>query len=310
LNATPPPSTVDTDGLTASRSGARALAHRPVLFVSDGLGGKVYLYSVSELRHIGTIKGFIEPEGECSDTKGDVWITDTGSLQIFEYSHSGVKEKTLSDTLGSPAGCAWDSTTGDLAVMNLYGQGGTAYPGSVLIYKHASGTPHAYTTPGEFKYYFGGYDTKGNLYFDGRQFSSGTFMLSKLPKDAKQAQLINVTGGTIYTPGLVEWNAANNQLDVGDQTCGSKQAACVYALSVVKGKGKIKQTTTLDGVFGDPVCDMVQGTIYNGTLYGSDACGSLEGITYEWSFPAGGNPIASTLYRTLATLPIGAAISK
>jgi hypothetical protein len=283
-----------------------------VLFVTDSSTGDAYLFKAATLKHLGTITGLSDPQGACSDNKGNVWIANWGAGNIVEYSHEGVLENTLTDSTGTPAGCAWDPTTGNLAVTNIDDTG--SEPGAVLIYHHASGSPSAYRNNAQHLYFFAGYDTKGNLFFDGEN-SSGTFMLSELSKGAVKASTIEIIGGTIYFPGTVEWYATGNYLIVGDQSCGDINAACLYHLSIAKKAGTIKGKTGLKGYTGDNLCDLVQGTEYGTQFLGSDynyggsSCTGPASTTYTWSFPAGKDP---TLYSTspAESGPIGAAISK
>lgn len=279
---------------------------KPVLFVSDSSTDDVYLYKLPTLKHVGTLTGFSQPQGECSDTKGNVWIANTGTQQVFEYSHEGVKENILTDSVGYPVGCAWDSTTGNLAVTNLYDI--SSSPGSVLVYSHASGSPIAYTNPSQILYYFDGYDTKGNLFFDGA--TSSSFVLSELPKGAATAHTVQIIGGTIYEPGTVDWYASGNYLIVGDQECGDQGHSCLYRLSIVHKAGTIQGKIKLDGYTGKTTCDVVEGTEWNNKFYGSEdgSCGSIASTTYIWPFPAGKNP--SAYNNTLDSEAIGAAVSK
>jgi hypothetical protein len=280
-----------------------------VVFVTDAGTDDVYLYKATTLKHLGTITGFDNPQGACSDNKGNVWVTNLSGQNILEYSHEGVLENTLSDTSGYPAGCAWDSTTGDLAVTNLFGI--SSESGSVLIYHHASGSPTAYRNNAQFYYYFVGYDAKGNLYVDGKN-SSDAFMLSELPKGAGNAHSIEIIGGTIYFPGTVEWYATGNYLIVGDQECGDVPAACLFHLTIAHKAGTIAGKTTLRNYKGGQLCDSVQGTEFGTKFFGSDiqvesTC--TPSATYLWPFPGGKNP---SLYSTspAEVEPIGTALSK
>src|SRR5581483_3382361 len=45
-------------------------AKPPLLFVSDSGTGDVYIYKVPSLKVVGTVTGFFQPQGECSDGKG------------------------------------------------------------------------------------------------------------------------------------------------------------------------------------------------------------------------------------------------
>jgi hypothetical protein len=283
-----------------------------VLWVSDAGTGDVYLFKLPALKHAGTITGFDNPQGVCSDDKGNVWITNLDAQDILEYSHEGVIENTLTDSTGYPAGCAWDPMTGNLAVTNLFDV--SSEPGAVLVYPHASGSPTAYRNKAQETYYFAGYDAKGNLFFDGRN-SSATFVLSELPKGAAKAHSIEVIGGTIDFPGTVQWYATGNYLIVGDQLCGAINAACLYHITIAHNAGTIAGRTNLKGYTGGNLCDLVQGTQYGTKFFGSDyngggsTCTGPASTTYMWAYPAGKDPSVYTTGPAEST-PIGAAVSK
>jgi hypothetical protein len=308
---------------TAVRPGIAQIDHNPtwlspdipkatnVLFVTDAGTNDVYLFKLSTLKHLGTITGFSEPQGACSDNKGNVWITNLDGQNILEYSHEGVLENTLTDSTGLPAGCAWDPTTGNLAVTNLYDL--STQPGAVLVYHHASGSPTAYRNKAQYYYYFAGYDTKGNLYVDGKN-TKDAFVLSELPKGAVKPNSIEIIGGTIYFPGTVEWYATGKYLIVGDQLCGDVNASCLFHLTFAHNAGTIKGKTNLKSYTGSSLCDVVQGTESGTQFFASDIesgspCSPISSTTDNWPFPGGKDP---SLYSTgpAESEPIGAAISK
>lgn len=278
----------------------------PVLFVSDSAAATVYIYSISTLRIIGKVTGFSQPQGECSDNHGNVWVTDTNAQIIYKLTHRGLLENEINDGTGYPAACAWDRKTGDLAVMNLFGTGSVG--GDVLIYTSGSGYPKSYTNPSQYFYNFGGYDTSGNLFFDGRD-ASGNFMLSELSKGAQKAQTITISGGTIYFPGMVQWDSSRNELIVGDQSCGGTYVSCLYAIQLSGNSGKIVGHINLKSYSGGQICDLVQGVIYNNQLFGSDYdfCGYASSATYAWPYPGGGAPTHDN--KTTVSAPVGATIS-
>ena len=278
-----------------------AAAKVPLLFVSDAATAEVYIYQLSTLKVLNTVTGLVQPQGECSDDKGDVWVTDAGANATYELSHAGRLENTLTG-MPYPVGCAWDSRSGNVAVMGLFG-------GGLAVYPKGKGSPRSYENKKQYYYDFGGYDPNGNLFFDGRS-ASGTFMLSELPKGAKSAYTITVRGGTIYFPGMVQWDSSNSVLVVGDQSCGSLYTSCLYTVKVAGKTGTIESTINLQNASGGQVCDLIQGVIYNGQLAGSDndICGSAPSTTYVWPYPAGGGPAESN--TSTDTTPVGAAVSK
>jgi len=276
------------------------------LFISDAGTGELYLYDVPSLKLFTILQGFARPQGECADNKGDVWVTDGEAAEIYELDYQGRTTKSVSDTTGFPDGCAWDPKTGNLAVFNYLGTQSKA--GAVLVYHRGFGTPNTYTNPNQFFYDFGGYDAAGNLFFDGAN-TQGKFMLSELPLNATSARTIAVSGDKIYSAGMVQWDAASNYLDVGDQKCANGSSSCLYQMEVSRKRATIKNKITLENHTGTQVCDLVEGVISHGELFGSDNdyCGSAPSATYGWSYPSGGNP---KNYRGgNDSMPIGAAIA-
>jgi DNA-binding beta-propeller fold protein YncE len=101
-----------------------------------GKQGTIDLYSYPQGILEGQITGLSGPGGDCSDKKGNVYVTDVepSGNEIVEFAHGGTQAlRTLSVPSGSnPYSCAVDPTTGDLAVTNY---GNTAGDGaSLLIY--------------------------------------------------------------------------------------------------------------------------------------------------------------------------------
>jgi len=279
----------------------------PELFVSDSGTADVYIYKLPKLKLVATITGFSQPQGLCSDAKGNVWIADTNSRTIYELSHHGRLENELTDKTGFPVACAWDPSTGNLAVMNIFGTSSNS--GAVLVYPPNSLTPSSYTNADQYYYNFGGYDKSGNLFFDGRD-AGGNFMLSELRKGSSSAQTVQVTRGTIVFPGMVQWDTTKQDLVVGDQSCGSPYESCLYALKIATNGATITGQTALQNQSGGPVCDLVQGALLNGAVAGSDFnfCNSTPSITALWPYPGGGAPSVYTSKND--SVPVGAAISK
>jgi hypothetical protein len=278
----------------------------PLLFVSDAGTADVYIYKLPALTVVATITGFSQPQGECSGNSGDVWVTDANSQTIYELSHRGQLDNALNDATGYPDGCAWDPSTGNLAVMSLFGTGSSA--GSVLVFKKGSYNPKRYRVSGQYYYNFAGYDGSGNLFFDGRD-ANGNFMLSELPKGASSGHALTVKGGTIYFPGMVQWDAARSELVVGDQSCGDAYVSCLYRLRIGAKGATIVGHIDLKGYSGSPICDLVQGVIYQNKIAGSDNdfCGYTPSATYLWPYPGGGSPAHHN--STTDSTPVGAAIS-
>lgn len=276
------------------------------VFVSDPGTSQVYVYDLPKLQLVEIVTGFTQPQGECSDDKGDVWVTDGKSKTIYKLLHSGKIVGKLSDSYGYPDGCAWNPKNGNLAVTNLLGT--TSGSGAVLVYHQASGTPNLYYNPKQYYYNFASYDGSGNLFFDGRTVG-GKFVLSELAVNAGQAKTIAISGGRIYNPGTVDWDAASHELVVGDQSCANKTQSCIYRMTIATNKATIAGQTMLENASGGPVCDLIQGALWKRTIVGSDFnyCSSGPSSSYVWPYPGGGEPTSGN--HKNVSQPFGAAIS-
>jgi hypothetical protein len=206
-----------------------------LLYVSSVLTGDVYAYSYSTQQLMGTLTGFEQPYGLCTDRKGDVWIANDGASELVEYAHGGTSPiATLSEPGEYPEGCSVDTTTGDLAVTNFSSTEGN---GDVAIYAKAQGTPKTYTDSEIANYRFCGYDPLGNLYIDGAT-SSGAFVFAALSKGGTQFANISLSQ-KIEWPGGVQWDG--KWVDVGDTDAG-----VIYQTN---GEGgAIEGSVTLSGV--------------------------------------------------------------
>ena len=281
-----------------------------LLFISDSGTESMYIFTLPALRLEATIPGFEEPQGLCSNTSGDVWVANSGTDQMLLLSRTGTLLKTIDDLIGYPVGCAVDPTNGNLAVFNLYGI--STIPGEILVYRDASGTPTVQTIPNFLYYYFGGFDTNGNLFADGKD-ESGNLTLGEVPAGSNTGHQITITGGTVYFPGLVQWYRLGNDLAVGDQQCDDADASCIYWVSISGSTGSITGKTTLQNYEGGQICDLVQGVIAaNRQKYlaggDNDYCGYASRSVNRWLYPGGGLP---TNYNDSfgPQEPIGAAVS-
>ncbi|HLY00931.1 MAG TPA: hypothetical protein VKR56_00390 [Candidatus Cybelea sp.] len=292
-----------------------------ILFAVDSGSYDVYMYAIPSFALLGTITGLDFPQGACGDNHGNVWIAVTYGEQIVEYGHDGSVVNTLSDPTGLPVGCAYDRTTGNLAVTNIFNNGGSEQVGAVLIYPHATGTPTSYTDPDIEYYYSAGYDTHGNLFVDGEgYYPNYAFVLGELTSGS--ITTIPITGGTLYDPANVQWDNPKQRLLVGDQECGGTtdpEVSCVYSIQLAGSSGTITGVTSLNNSLGAPACDVVQTIRAGNTLWGGDfeypsesgyGCssgGSASEAFYRWNFHVGGNPRGSS--ANSLEVPDGVAIS-
>lgn len=276
-------------GSMPATSGAR------LLYVSDLDNSVVDVYSVPTLKLLQRLKGFFEPQGECTNAAGDIWIVDTGYQQIFEYAPGAAKPMAiLNDYLGYPASCAVNPVNGDLAVTNLFANSG---PSDVLIYANASGTPQSYRDNQQYVDDFAAYDNQGNLYVSGAT-SKGVYLLSHMLAGGKTLSTMKIAGATIHHAGVVLWN--NGTLILGDQSCHGN-ASCLYLASVSGSTANVTSTIALA-----KSCDVVQVALYDGALYGGNSeCAHRSSTVDVWSYSNGQRQ--SKIAGVHA--PVGAAIS-
>jgi hypothetical protein len=259
----------------------------------------------------GTLTGFDFPEGACADANGNIWIANTGDEEMELYSRTGTLLKTLPVYDEFPTSCAVNKSNGDLAVTNI--ESGTGGAGDVIVFANASGSGTPYSNANIYEPFFDGYDTHGNLFVDGENASRTSAYLGELPSGGSSISLINLTGGTLGTAGMVQWYNAGNYLALGDQACGGTTSSCIYWVSIAGSSGTITATTNLTNYQGGNVCDLVEGVIAaNKERYvtGPDYeyCGYAATNASRWPYEAGGSP---TNYNNTAPFvePIGAAVS-
>lgn len=175
-----------------------------LLYVSDAsyydYNDYVYVYTYPDGSLVGTLTGFTRPEGLCANKAGRIVVVDTDGGKIFEYSRGGTTPiRTLVDG-DSPAACAIDQHSGNLAVAN--------YAGSVSIYERGRGTPTIYPTP--WPVWFVGYDDGGNLFAEGFGYD---VVIAELPVNGSAFNPIHLDVKIKMPAAGVQW--FDDRLTVG-----------------------------------------------------------------------------------------------
>jgi hypothetical protein len=212
--------------------------------------------------------------------KKTFWIV-AGAKQITEYLVPKKPIKTLSlPSDEMPSSCALDPS-GDLLVGILDGSNA----GDIVIFKNASGSGTAISTP-LAREYFEGYDNQGNLFFDGisRKY---TAQLDEMPKGTTKIKTIT-TSNAIQLPGSVQWDGT--YLTVTDMDTSS-----MYRYTVTGTKAKLKDTVLLSGAG-----QCTQTWIAAAVVFCADA-GNNSGEIYK--YPAGGSAIAT--FKGKFDVPLG-----
>jgi hypothetical protein len=277
-----------------SRAGATHDAHSGSWMLAEALSedllyiSNVYtvtVYSYPRGRHVGTLKGFYRPLGECSDKAGDVFIANGDT--ILEYKHGGTKSiQTLTFAGYGAESCAADPATGNLAVT--WDQG--LSQGYVAIYQHASGTPKLYRNS-NMLFVWCGYDNAGNLYVDGQYGSGNNFAFAELPKGGTSLENI-MLNQSFQNAGAVQWDG--KYVAVGDDV-----AQKIYQFTIKGSSGTLEGTTNLGNA----------DYVYQWVIHGKKVVGSddIPSRLWYWNYPAGGAAIKSITKDVFH--PIGATIS-
>ncbi len=255
----------------------------------------VTIYSYPQGKFVGALRGFNDPEGDCVDAAGNVFITDLGLGRIVEYAHGAkMPSAILKDRGEQVGGCAVDPTTGNLAAVSLASASGT---GDVAIYAQAQGKPKTYIDPNIYYYYWCGYDDQGNLYVDGQTYKN-QFALAELPKGS--ATFTDITlNQEIDFPGAIQWDG--KYVVVGDET-----SAAVYQFSISGSEGTLKGAVNLGKLKNQHQFWIGRDTIVVTNEYFNKRGGHSNILAY--SYPAGGKPIEAISRQV--DLAKGIAISK
>ncbi len=228
----------------ATVSWMRAAAHsETLLYVSDAGGVTVYADSGGNTFTLaGELFGFQTPAGECTDSRGDVFIADENARAIDEYAHGAITPKAvIADDLGQPLSCAIDRKTGRLAVTNFSGTSGVE-PGNVAIYPSLSSKPVEYTNPTLYVPLFCAFDRKGDLYVDA--YDSGYHgVLSELPNGSGNFTILSLSGGTLNIPSGLLVNGSQLLLGEYDDTSSRiYQVTVRHNLATVVGTVPLSKT--------------------------------------------------------------------
>ncbi len=272
----------------------------------NGQNGSAYVYTYPQGHLVGTLTGFGEPFGECTDSAGNVFIVaySNGSMSastIYEYAHGGTKPiATLSDP-DIAVGCAVDPTTGDLAAS---GNG-------VAIFKNATGNPVYYSS--NFHFYYCGYDDRGNLYLTAVDEQYGD-----------RAQLVRLASGTtdfeqiglntkLYNSGnvwpSVQWDGKHMAVT----STPYRKPISVYRLRITGTNATVVGSATLSSQANNYSGETwIQGK----SIIGVGHAGGHYEAAFLWPYPKGGSPgrtikrLGKTLYPEVSAVTVSVARSR
>jgi NHL repeat len=268
----------------------------PLLYVSDIGAEDVDVLSYPGGKQVGTLTGFKEPAGVCTDRKGDVFIADGGNNRIVEYAHGGTTPiATLQGAgPGTPLGCSVDPKSGNLAVTNFTSD--PSESGSVMFYTKARGAPQEFK--GLYHTYYCAYDDGGNLYVDGFA-TNGRVALIEFAKGQSAPTQIEVETSPGWAGGLA-WNGQHVLMEdpIADKYVPGQPPNAIYVLSVASDLATVDQVMPLGGG-----ADVIEFAVRGKTAITADASNGDVGY---YPFPKGGDPT-----KTLTGFyePLGVALS-
>lgn len=285
-------------GMPRSWMSPDAKKAKKLLYVSDGATRSVYVYNYKTRAMVGQLTGFAIPEGQCVDKKGDVWITDAnGGAPVVEYAHGGTNPIKSLPTRGYAFGCSV-SPDGDLAVSNTYSSNQYKI-GDIEVWRHASGAPTSFKntecpTPGP-----PGYDDNGTLYVESSPPFGPHANVCELRKGGKKLTFISVSQ-QIGGPGGVQWDG--KELTLTDTAYDGTSTTAIYQAWGPPSELEIIGTTALSDPCDGGYTSVDQPFIVGATntpvsheegtvVVGSN--GLCKSRVDFWSYPAGGNPIAT-----------------
>jgi hypothetical protein len=275
----------------------KGIGQRDLLYVSNA-NGTVSVYTYWQRRIVGVLTNFTQPQGECSDAAGDVYIADHQTSKVSEYAHGGKKPiSVLDDSPDTPDACAVDHTTGNVAVANYpYGYYSN---GDVAIFLHGKGSPILYKGAAYNDHFISvAYDDRGDLFaasiYGYLSFYSEFYYL---PRHGTKLILMNLPP----PQGSYGPYAQSVAWDGKYWVVANYNALYRYTINI---KAQYISETALNNTgIEDEIALFRKSLKAQATQV---VGGSSDSVNY-WQYPAGGNPIGSITKDLDA--PYGAAIS-
>jgi hypothetical protein len=185
-----------------------------ILYVGDDDQGEVHSYNYKTGAHNGLLKFLSNPQGQCVDAKGNVFVASFGNRTVVEYRRGEIHPLKTFKTSGSPVDCSV-APNGDLAVANRYTPTSL---GDVDIFKRAQGKPRSYSNAACSLVGADGYDGSGNLYVQSGNYTTAT--ACELPAGSTSMRAVTLSV-TMNSPGGVMWDGQNITMATScDSSCG------------------------------------------------------------------------------------------
>ena len=240
-----------------------------LLYVGAGVN-RVFVLSYPEGKLVGRLSISSRPWGLCSDTDGNVFVTEDSGA-VVEYAHGGTSPINALGARGAFS-CSWDPSTGNLAVVEL--------PYSIAIFRGAKGTSQIYTDSNFLHFNYCAYDDKGNLFVTGEPQGPYNYTLAELDTASGTFKTITLNRRVEFLDDL-QWDGKYIAIDDFYYT------GTIYRVQVSGSSGTIEGTTSLgDAQFFGFWTWLQDGTLISPIYTGSHFDKQID----FWSYPAGGTP--------------------
>jgi len=198
----------------------------------------IYVYSYPGMKLVGQIPDTNGELGLCSDSAGNVFVTNSFTNTIDEYTHGGTNPiATFSEDPykgAAPRGCAVDPSSGALAVANEAGST------QVAVFPQGSSAATYYSVDGITSSYFCVYDARGDLFVDGAPYGSNSgFGLAELAAAQSTFSVLTIDK-KVETPGALQWDGKHITL-----ASISNSDNLVYRVRVYGSSAHVIGTTAL-----------------------------------------------------------------
>lgn len=225
---------------------------KALFYAFGGNSGKMAIFNVSfvdqpKLRSLVSIP-YLHLHGACSDPAGHVFVTQHGASgpgKIIEFAHGGTTAIATIKDGGQAMGCAYDRSTGNLAVVNVYDPHAPGGPGpDIAVYADERGTPTLYADGLSDSVRSCSYDLSGNLYIGGAM-RHGHFVLAELSRGSSSVKAITIDGkiGGEYRSEDVQWH--HGFLYVTSVDLRHDHGTRVFILNVAGSTGTVQGTIQL-----------------------------------------------------------------
>jgi hypothetical protein len=240
-----------------------------LLYAGAG-ANRVFVLSYPEGKLVGRLSISSRAWGLCSDTDGNVFVTEDSGA-VVEYAHGGTSPINALSARGAFS-CSWDPSTGNLAVVER--------PNSIAIFSGASGTAQTYTDASFNEFNYCAYDDKGNLFATGQVNGPYQYALAEFDTGSGSFKTITLNERVDFLDDL-QWDGKYLAIDDFYYT------GTIYRVRVSGSSGTIEGTTSLGGAqFYGFWTWLKNGTFISPIYTGYDK----DSLMDFWSYPSGGNP--------------------